>query len=177
MAINDLFNQCAQLFNLSPQERYLRHHEMCTCNHGFMWLTDDNERKEHVYECLKCGMTNKFRNLELHFMTPSCKYTVETLEYEAARSRIEDGRYNIINPDRPSNMLHPRILYQVSRELNLFYSLDDPSCYHDLFSLIERLRYTETPEESYSISTFDDCKDLIARYKKKYNKTYKKEIK
>ena len=168
---NDLFNQYIRSMNLSLSDRQKRLEEMCNCHHVFFLLKADDYGD--TIECLKCGLTNKFLGLRWRFINADADI-VENIAFEELSCKM--GTYNIIN-HRALNTYHPRELYQACKEINLSFDLDDPTCYDQLFDMMDDLSHEETPQESYAITTYEDCSDLIARYRKRTGKEYKKVIK
>ena len=114
LPINDLYQQCLRKLRRQEEIRLQRKEEIMNCNHLFLMLKNG----EHIYaqnstdccynpnivECVHCGLTNKYMDLEemfshrnynftysLPFLGVGSKYQHETLESEMFREIFKNA--------------------------------------------------------------------------------------
>lgn len=179
-SLNDLMTQCSRkLIKLTPYEEEKRINEIKNCNHLFVKLRDYDQSSYYpnvdlaVVECVHCGVTNKFKDLEytLSKYRKSLEYYVLTrfhyVDVEYNESTIESIMINELSNEYISNHLmsnhvlrssHPSVLYDIAKFLN------NDGSNEELFSIMIELNNLESQEEKNKINSIFDAKELIERY-------------
>ena len=177
---NDLMAQCSiKLIKKNNYEELKRVNEINNCNHLFVKLRDYGD--SIVYECVHCGVTNKFRDLEVtipkyrksieYFVLSKLHYTNFEFKDITTESLMMDKLdTNYINNNLMSNNVlrsfHPGLLYDIARIIN------DDASNEELFNIMLELNDLETLEEKKKLNTIFDAKELIERYFKNIDKEY-----
>ena len=185
--INDLMAQCSsKLIKRSDEDEQKRINEINNCNHLFVKLRDYDKTEFSninltVYECVHCGVTNKFMDLETTIpkYRKSAKYFILTklhyTDFEFKNITNESIMMNGISIDYINNnlmsdkvlrSLHPGILYDIARLIN------EDATNEELFDIMEELHNLETIEERKKLNTIFDAKELIERYFNTIDKEY-----
>ena len=175
---NDMMAQCSRrLIKVSKEEEQARINEIRECKHLFVKLKDiregDNEQNTIVVECVHCGVTNKYRDLEktllkyqksldyyiiTAFHRTDFEYnsaTIETLmmnEIEQSGEKIELMSNDVIRT------LHPGLLYQLAKQIK------PDSTNEELFIIMKELNELESNREKNQLSNIDDTDELVQRY-------------
>ena len=177
--MNDLMTQCSRkLIKRSQEEEKERINEIRNCNHLFVKVRErvnsyDSNADSSIIECVHCGVTNKFVDLE-HTLT---KYNKSLDYYVLTRYHSNDIIYNectietdmmneIIRDNKPIRLmsneiirsLHPIVLYDIAKFL--YPEASD----EELFSVMKELNELETSEEKNKLCSIFDAKELIERY-------------
>ena len=127
------------------------------------------------YECVKCGLTNRFEDSEetLHgnidIILGMKRVTDETAEWRHQRPEISDE--NSLSKELFRSD-HPAILFEIAIELCL--AQDIKATKENVFEIMKELRGMETDWERLKISTMVQASALIERYKKKHKLYAKK---
>ena len=188
--MNDLMAQCSRkLIKRSLEEEKERIDEIRKCNHLFVKVRErvnsyDSNADSRIIECVHCGLTNKFMDLE-HTLT---KYNKSLDYYVLTRYHNNDVTYNectietllmneMIKNNEPIRLmsegiirsLHPIVLYDIAKFLYPEESNEE------LFSVMKKLDEIETSEEKTRLCSIFDAKELIERYLAE-EKVLKKEL-
>lgn len=179
LPFNDMMAQCTKkLIKGSKEDEEKRIREIEQCNHLFVKLREqvsssDNDADLSVIECVHCGVTNKYKDLERvmqkyrrsmdYYVLTNWHYTdvtyndvtIETLMID----KIKDANTQL--PMMSNEILrsfHPGVLYQIAKFINP--NADNT----ELFEMMEHLNGLETFEERNKLNNISDAKDLIDRY-------------
>ena len=188
LPFNDMMAQVSKkLIKVSQEEEEKRINEIRNCNHLFVKLRDfDTSTYEgldlSVVECVHCGVTNKYKDLEyvmgkyrrsldlyvlnkLHYT--NVEYNETTIESRLMDEIKDRGVKLNMMSDNVIRTFHPGVLYQIAK---MIY----PEASNErLFEIMQELNKLETPEEKNKLNTLNDATDLILRYKEE-NKVLKK---
>ena len=180
LPINDMMAQCSRkLIVQTPEEEQARINEIENCNHLFVKLRDfdlslyDNLDLS-IIECVHCGVTNKYQNLErvlqkyrksldiymlskLHYTSVDYKET--TIETEMMNKIKDNGKKINMMSNEIIRSLHPGVLYQIA------IMIKPNGSNEELFEIMQRLNELETSEEKNKLNSIEDATDLINRYK------------
>lgn len=173
---NDVFCQCIRKTKKIPLEDSIkRENKMKECNHLFVLLGDyisssefivkEEENKQEKYECVHCGLTNKFKPLENVFFSYypfGYEFNERTLESKAFDQFILKS----IKNNTPINLIsnevlptyHPGLLY------NLAAGISENASNEEIFDIMKILHNLETEEEKLRLSNIYQAKDLLERY-------------
>lgn len=181
LPFNDMMAQCSKrLIKISKEEEEKRINEINNCDHLFVKLRDyDTSYYDNldlsVVECVHCGVTNKYRDLErvMQKYRRSLDYYVLTkwhyTNVEYNETTIETMMMNKIKDENQElNMMsnevlrsfHPEVLYQIAKSINP--EADNT----ELFEVMKKLNELETFEERNKLSNLEDATSLIERYQK-----------
>lgn len=181
LPFNDMMAQCSKrLIKISKEEEEKRINEINNCDHLFVKLRDyDTSYYDNldlsVVECVHCGVTNKYRDLErvMQKYRRSLDYYVLTkwhyTNVEYNETTIETMMMNKIKDENQElNMMsnevlrsfHPEVLYQIAKSINP--EADNT----ELFEMMKKLNELETFEERNKLSNLEDATSLIERYQK-----------
>lgn len=188
---NNLMAQCTRkAIKLSLEEEQERINEIRNCKHLFVKL---RERDYSIYtpkdipiiECVHCGVTNKYVNLEYtlnkfsrsrdYYVLNVYHYTdVEYNECTIETQMMNEICYNKEDIRLMSNEIvrtdHPSVLYDIAK---ILYPEADNE---ELVQVMQKLNKLETQEEKLKLSTIFDAKELIDRYVSEEEKVLKKEL-
>ncbi len=170
-------------------EEYLKEKEqqMNECQHLFLKIKEgqeysgfhssDNENKPCVVTCVKCGLTNRFMEMdevaievEKMFMMYNPYYqkyikandSVFKQQFHNAWRRcgksFDDSVFNLIS-DEVLNVNRPMLLYSIAKQIKP--DADDT----EIFDTMKTLYEIETPEERAKLNNIEQAQELIARYK------------
>ena len=177
---NDIMAQCSRkLIVKTKEEEQLRIDEIKNCNHLFVKLRDYNTSfygnlDLSVIECVHCGVTNKYKDLErvlqkyrhsldlyvltkLHYTNVDYnETTIETVMMDKIKD--ENKELNMMS-NEVIRSFHPGVLYQSAMIIK-----PDGSNF-ELFQIMKKLNELETFEEKNKLNSVDDASDLINRYK------------
>lgn len=181
LPLNDTHARC--FWNLQEQtnESILKKKEkMSECNHLFVLLEqgsgDDLNNSFRTIECVHCGLTNKFMQIEervlfeyiLHKISLSadCKQMVETIGflekfgnfYQRGAKCFNELPINLIK-DEVLPTYHPALLYKLAVMINPSASLEG------IFTIMKTLHSIETPHERLRLKTIQEVNDLLERYR------------
>lgn len=181
LPFNDMMAQCSKrLIKVSKEEEEKRINEINGCEHLFVKLRDyDTSYYDNldlsVVECVHCGVTNKYRDLErvMQKYRRSLDYYVLTkwhyTNVEYNETTIETMMMNKIKDENNKlNMMsnevlrsfHPGVLYQIAKSINP--EADNT----ELFEVMKKLNELETFEERNKLNNLEDATSLIERYQK-----------
>ena len=180
---NDLMAQCSRkLIKTTKEEEQKRIEEINNCNHLFVKLRDYdtshyNNLDLSVVECVHCGVTNKYRDLErvmerykrsldyyvlTKFHYTNVEYNDETIESIMMRKiKSENPNLPMIS-DKILRSLHPGVLYKLAKLIN------PEADNNELFEIMQELNNLETFEEKNKLNNIFDATDLIERYVDKH---------
>ncbi len=153
-----------------------------SCDHLFIKLKDS----ERIYgfhstdcftipsivSCLKCGLTNKYIEMNPIIRRKYLMFYRELKKYILENNRVFKEQFNhgwkhskyfdesVLNliSNEPLDSIHPSILYKIA--LFLQPNADN----QELFNIMKHLHEIETPEERIRLNT-SNVGDLIERYK------------
>ena len=188
MILNDMMAQCSQkLIKVSDEERENRIKEINSCHHLFVKLRERPELEEYhdsvVVECVYCGVTNKYNDLEKTLV----KYR-HSLEYyllnkfhnvniEYNDSTIESQMMEEIKKDNQKlNMLsngiirsfHPGLLFQLAKKIC------PNGTNEEIFEIMQELNELETTKEKNQLCFIDDADELVERFYENKGRVLKK---
>ena len=188
LPFNDMMAQVSKkLIKVSEEEEQKRINEIKSCNHLFVKLRDfDTSTYDgldlSVVECVHCGVTNKYKELErvmkkyqrsldfyvltkLHYT--NVQYNEQTIESKMMDEiKAENNELNMMSDD-VIRTFHPGVLYKIAKIIN-------PEAENaELFEIMQELNKLETTEEKNKLNNTFDATDLIRRYQKE-NKVLKK---
>ena len=162
--------------------------EMRGCNHLFLKIEEgvtyyachssDCGSDPPVVVCLKCGLTNKYLEMnylekqiamELRAMNSYYRGMAETNEkvfvdqfrhaWRKGGKDFNDSVFNVISPE-VLRLEHPKALYDIAKALKP--AADDT----EIFETMKTLNEMETPRERFKIDSLDKAHDLIERYRR-----------
>jgi len=186
---NDDFGQCLRKLRKQPVDIVIkRKEEMEKCNHLFILLKEgewingfhssDCCYEPNIVECVHCGLTNKFMEIEERFLEPGSNYTHNTLfpshynkktleteifiktfknAYIRGGKSFDESAINLISKE-PLYTTHPGFLYEMA--LMIKPNGND----EELFQIMKELWQIETREEKLQLLTLDKAEILIKRY-------------
>lgn len=159
------------------QFREERKKQIRGCNHEFIILKKggwDNcggfDSSDYVYdynviECVHCGVTNKYEELEQILreeqvsIFPKIKLSVETEEFNLIFDKPYSDRNDVnLISSRVIDSKHAKILYDVAKKINPYASNEK------IVDIMYKLSLLETNSEKMNLNTVEDAKDLIIRY-------------
>ena len=180
LPFNDIMAQCTKkLIKVSKEDEEKRINEIKNCNHLFVKLRDYNTSTYDnldlsVVECVHCGVTNKYHDLERVMQ----KYRKSLDYYVLTHWHYTDVEYNevtiesmmmdkIKDENKELNMIsnevlrspHPGVLYKVAKMINKDAENEE------LFEIMKKLNQLETFEEKNKLNSVEEATDLIERYK------------
>ena len=161
--------------------------EMRECDHLFLKIEEgvtyyachssDCGSDPPVVVCLKCGLTNKYLemnylekqiDMELRAMNSYYKGMAETNDkvfidqfrhaWRRGGKDFNDSVFNVISPE-VLRVIHPEALYSIAKAIKP--NADD----REIFETMKTLHEIETPRERFIIDSLDKASDLIKRYK------------
>lgn len=169
---NDYF-QYLYRSSLSTEIRDNRKSQIIECEHKFVLLKEggwnscggfhssDYEYEDDIVECVSCGLTNKYKDLEcslghgvLSSLFPYSYTSVETLEFDVYS---KDKDIELIS-DLVIDSRHTPLLYRIAKKM--FPEEIDKILVEVMF----RLNEIENIEEKMNMNTVDDAKDLMDRF-------------
>ena len=178
---NDMMAQCSKrLIKISKEEEEKRIHEIENCNHLFVKIRDyDTSQYDNadlsVVECVRCGVTNKYENLErvmekyrrsldyyvlTNFHYTNIEYNDVTIETVMMNKiKAQSSQLNMMS-DGIIRSFHPGLLYKLATIIAPAASNDE------LFNIMLKLDELETFEERNKLDSVFDATDLVERYKK-----------
>ena len=180
LPFNDMMAQVSKkLIKVSEEEKQKRINEIRNCEHLFVKLRDfDTSTYEgidlSVVECVHCGVTNKYKDLERtmrkyqrsleYYVLTKMHYTDVSYNDTTIESRLMDeikGEHKELNMMSNSviRTFHPGVLYRIA---NL---IKPEASNEELFEIMQELNNLETPEEKTKLNSLFDATDLIERYK------------
>lgn len=170
------------LVNNNLVKEYLnkRRTEMRKCNHQFVLLqkggwnncggfdSTDYEYEHNIVECVHCGLTNKYKDIECIVHSPSggISYTssqigisVETQEFDSYFANDYSDKYDVnLISTRIINSKHAVLLYEIAK------TICPPKDNEKLVEIMYKLSLLETSSEKRNLNTLEDAKELIIRY-------------
>lgn len=187
---NDNMAQCLRALRRDEKEKLKRCDEIKHCNHLFVKLKEgetfvgfhasDYEREPSIVECVHCGLTNKFKRMEEIFAEKDDKWLMEIIygvhyDKESVETKLmrkvsregyrrggkwfEDRALNLMSEEVLSTH-HATLLYKIAKTLN------EKGTDEELFEIMKNLHELETASEKLKLSSIEDAKELIDRYKK-----------
>lgn len=184
--INDLFGQYvhACILYRTKEEQEQRKKEVSECNHEFALLKEteyygalhssDCSTEPAVVQCVHCGFTNKFIQLENQLIASGVLQRLLTEDgwsfcwkyfpygnaepFESKLFMEMKPEINLISTKEPIPSLHISLLYQVAVELCGEVSLEE------IWNVMKNLHDLETVHEKLYTFSKDDLQDLIKRY-------------
>jgi len=180
--LNDLESQFhAKTQKMSKEDIHDTLYDLSHCNHLFVKLEEGNEKKQPIVECVFCGLTNKFMDLENKQLKKGKRFTVsdgkiqilpklinETLEsQEFKRQFLNSSNFNYLN-NEVLDTNHPGLLFRLVTKY--LYNVDVynlfPSDLKIIFDIMKELNNMETDFERDHLMYPMDCDDLLSRYRK-----------
>lgn len=183
LPLNDDVSQCiTKLRKQSPKYIEQRKKEIKNCNHLFIlkekgyvvpgFHSSDYEYVQNKVECVCCGLTNKFKEIEeyIFYKYPlGFGYNSRTLEsqmfYEIfSNAYLRDGKSfneSVINliSEEALETYHPKLLYQIA-------IMAKPRANNEeIFEIMKNLHSLENNQEKLRLQTIEQAEDLIQRYK------------
>ena len=180
LPFNDMMAQCTKkLIKVSKEEEIKRINEIENCNHLFVKVRDYNtsyygDLDLSAVECVHCGVTNKYRDLEkvmqkyrksldyyvlTHWHYTDVEYndvTIETIMMDKIKD--ENQELNMMS-NEVLRSFHPGVLYEIAKIIN-----EDAENY-ELFEIMKKLNELETFEEKNKLNSVEEATSLIERYK------------
>ena len=178
LPLNDEYAQYISSLNLPEENALIKKTNMLNCQHLFVKikekdnsldssLIDQNYNSIEV-ECVHCGLTNKFRQLEDFFrikqmaLDPYRDKTLESKIFESLFKKVnlEDESLITLISNDVLETYHPGLLYRLALTLNPNANLDE------LFAIMNALNSLETSQERLRLKKDEQATDLLKRYKR-----------
>lgn len=155
------------------QFREERKKQIRECNHEFVLLKEggwcggfnssDYEYDYNIIECVHCGVTNKYEELEFFIrhnpIFPWMKSSVETEEFKLIFNKPYSDRYDVnLISSQVIDSKHAKILYDVAKKIYPYASNEK------IIDIMYKLNLLETDSEKMNLNTVEDAKELIIRY-------------
>lgn len=159
------------------QFREERKKQIRGCNHEFILLKEGGwnncggfDSSDYVYEynvieCVHCGVTNKYEELEKILredqvsIFPKIKLSVETEEFNLIFNKPYSDKFDVnLISSQVVDSKHAKILYNVAKEIYPYASNEK------IVDIMHMLSLLETNSEKMNLNTVGDAKDLIIRY-------------
>lgn len=159
------------------QFREERKKQIRGCNHEFVLLKEGGwnncggfDSTDYVYdynviECVHCGVTNKYKELEQILreeqvsIFPKIKLSVETEEFNLIFNKPYSDRFDVnLISSRVIDSNHVKILYDVAKKIYPYESNQK------IVDIMHKLSLLETNSEKMNLNSVEDAKDLIIRY-------------
>lgn len=157
------------------QFREERKKQIRKCNHEFVLLKEggwcggfnssDYEYDYNIIECVHCGVTNKYEELEQILreeqvsIFPKIKLSVETEEFNSIFNKPYSDRYDVnLISSQVIDSKHAKILYDVAKKIYPYASNEK------IIDIMYNLNLLETDSEKMNLNTVEDTKELIIRY-------------
>lgn len=186
--LNDTFAQYWR--NIKPMSEDIakrKMENMKCCNHLFVYLNGLDiygSKNTMTVECVHCGITNKFLQLEEFFNSNSrinpfsLPKNTKTLQSEMFMQMLKqnhcqnDQSFNEIGLKFMSEEIlptyHPGLLYQLALQIKFDASIEET------FDVMKQLHALETNIEVLHLQTLEQANDLFIRYQESIKKTYQK---
>ena len=206
LILNDLKSQFdRKMQKMSREDINDTIYDMEHCHHLFVKLKEgeeflaphssDCEKDPPIVECVHCGITNKFMDLEelyckkvlklikvsngIGYPTRSIilspQFKNETLESKEFRKqfsiygskRFNDSYFNYISKEELITY-HPGLLFHLAMNFMLSVDIDHLTQYDkkEIFNIMKELNKLETDYEKDHLMYPMDCDDLLDRYRK-----------
>ena len=174
---NDYF-QYLYRSNFNPKIKFYRERDISCCEHKFIRLksggwsscggfhSSDYEYEDDVVECICCGLTNKYKTLEMELQNKN-SFGWKTIETELFDLYIKEHKISFIS-DIVIDSTHLPLLYRVAKKM--FYDGDDLT----LVSVMFKLNSLETWDERRRLNSVDDAYCLMERFKNETAKVLQK---
>ena len=177
LPLNDEYAQYISSQNLPEANALIKKTNMLNCQHLFVKIKEkdnsldssliDQNYNSIKVECVHCGLTNKFHQLEDFFrikqmaLEPYKDKTLESKIFESLfkKVNIEDESLITLISNDVLETYHPGLLYHLALTLNPSASLDE------LFAIMNALNSLETPQERLRLKKEEQAIDLLKRYK------------
>lgn len=152
---NDYVGIIYERFIATKEQVKIRKEQIRKCEHKFVKLQDD------IYECLLCGVTNKFREVETQISKSIISLNLVTIETEMYKELTEiegsTDRINLISKIA-INSKHARLLYEIAKLVEP--NLPD----EEIAKVMYILNELQNEEEKNNLASIDEAKLLIAKY-------------
>ncbi len=178
LPLNDEYAQYIRSLNLPEENTLIKKANMLNCQHLFVKLKDkdysldsgliDQDYNSIEVECVYCGLTNKFRQLEDFFiikqmaLDPYREKTLETKIFESLYNSVNIKDESVLALISPSVLetYHPGLLYHLALIIKPNASLDE------LFAIMNALNNLETNQEKLRLKKDEQATALLKRYKR-----------
>ena len=147
------------------------------CNHEFVLLKESGwnncggfDSSDYVYdynviECVHCGVTNKYEELEQILredqvsIFPKIKLSVETEEFNLIFNKPYSDKFDVnLISSQVIDSKHAKIFYDVVKKIYPYASNEK------IVDIMHMLSLLETNSEKMHLNSVEDAKDLIIRY-------------
>lgn len=147
------------------------------CNHEFVLLKEGGwnncggfDSSDYVYdynviECVHCGVTNKYEELEQILredqvsIFPKIKLSVETEEFNLIFNKPYSDKFDVnLISSQVIDSKHVKILYDVVKKIYPYASNQKT------VDIMYKLNLLETNSEKMNLNTVEDSENLIIRY-------------
>ena len=152
---NDYVGIIYDRFIAAKEQVKLRKVQIRKCEHKFVML------QEGTYECLLCGLTNKFREVETQISKSIISINLVTIETEMYEELTEKetstDRINLISKIS-INSKHARLLYEIAKLVEP--NLPD----EEIAKVMYILNELENEYEKNNLASINEAGLLIAKY-------------
>lgn len=147
------------------------------CNHEFILLkkggwnncggfdSSDYVYEYNVIECVHCGVTNKYEELEQILreeqlsIFPKIKLSVETEEFNLIFKKSYSDKFDVnLISSQVIDSKHAKILYDVANKIYPYVSNER------IVDIMYKLGLLETNSEKMNLNSVEEAKNLIIRY-------------
>lgn len=186
--LNDTFAQYWR--NIKPMSEDIvkrKKKNMECCNHLFVRLNGLDiygSKNIMTVECVYCGITNKFLQLEEFFNSNpridslSLPKNTKTLQSEMFMQMLKQNHFQNDQNFHEFDLkfmseeilptYHPGLLYQLALQIKFDASIEE------IFDLMKQLHALETNTEVLHLQTLEQANELFIRYQESVKKNYQK---